>query len=213
MNLKCIIFDLDGTLVDSEQLGYRALIELLPEINEDLEVLTERYHGGKFAEILADIKNRFQCSIPEDFEIIYRRHASEIFEKELQPIPGTLEVLRQIGHPCCIASSGPLAKIKHSLQITGLADFFGTNLYSAYEIGSWKPEPGLFLHAAYQMGVRPDECIVIEDSPTGVEASKAAGMVVLHFSSRPIEPNGETYYVFNDMTELPMLITRFESVA
>jgi len=213
MNLKCIIFDLDGTLVDSEHLGCRALLELLPEINESLEVLTERYHGGKLAEILIDIENRFQCSIPEGFEPIYRRHVSEIFKKELQPIPGAIEVLRQIDHPRCIASSGPLEKIKHSLQITGLAEFFGTNLYSAYEIGSWKPEPDLFLHAACQMKVGPDECIVVEDSPTGVEAAKAAGMTVLHFSSKPIEPNGKTYNIFNDMTELPMLLTRYGNVA
>ena len=114
MNLKCIIFDLDGTLVDSEHLGCRALLELLPEIDESLEVLTERYHGGKLAEILVDIENRYQCSIPEGFEPNYRRHVSEIFQKELQPIPGAIEVLRQIDHPRCIASSGPLEKIKHS---------------------------------------------------------------------------------------------------
>jgi HAD superfamily hydrolase (TIGR01509 family) len=213
MNLKCIIFDLDGTLVNSEPLSYRALIELLPEINENVEVLTERYHGGKFTKIIADVKNRFQCSIPEDFEPSFRKHVSEIFEKELQPIPGAIEVLRQIDLPCCIASSGPLAKITHSLQITGLAEFFGTNLYSAYDIGSWKPEPDLFLYAARQMGVKPDECIVIEDSPTGVEASKAAGMAVLHFSSKPLESNSKTYNVFSDMTELPMLLTRFGNVA
>jgi HAD superfamily hydrolase (TIGR01509 family) len=213
MNLKCIIFDLDGTLVDSEQLGCRALLELLPEINESLEVITERYHGGKFAEILVDIEKRFKCSIPQDFEQNYRRHVSEIFENELQPIPGAIEVLKQIDHPRCIASSGPLAKIKHSLQITGLAGFFGTNLYSAYEIGSWKPEPDLFLHAARKMGAGPDECIVVEDSPTGVKAAKAAGMVVLHFSSKPIEPDGDTYNAFNDLTELPVILTRFENLA
>jgi HAD superfamily hydrolase (TIGR01509 family) len=213
MNLKCIIFDLDGTLVDSEQLGCRALLELLPEINESLEVITDRYHGRKLADILVDIERRFQCSIPQEFENNYRRHASEIFENELQPIPGAIEVLKQIEHPRCIASSGPLAKIRHSLQITGLAGFFGTNLYSAYEIGSWKPEPDLFLHAAHKMGAEPDECIVVEDSPTGVKAAKAAGMAVLHFSSKPVEPDGETYNAFHDLTELPRLLTRFENVA
>ncbi|MBV1879083.1 MAG: HAD-IA family hydrolase [Pseudomonadales bacterium] len=216
MNLKCIIFDLDGTLVDSEQLGSRALIELLPEINESLEVLTDRYHGGKLAEILIDIESRFQCLIPKDFEVVYRRRLARIFEQALQPIPGAIEVLAQLEPPLvdriCIASNGPLAKIKDALRITGLADYFATNLYSAYEIGAWKPAPDLFLYAACQMGVGVDECIVVEDSPAGVEASKAAGITVLHFSSKPVEANSKTYRAFSDLRELPKLLMKLQQM-
>jgi HAD superfamily hydrolase (TIGR01509 family) len=209
MEPKCIIFDLDGTLVDSESLSSKALIELLPEIDESIDKLTERYHGKKLAEIFIDIEKRFQFLIPEGFEPIYRKYAAELFENELLPIPGVIEMLEQIDHPRCIASSGPLAKIKHSLRITGLTDYFKSSLFSAYEIGSWKPEPGLFLYAASEMGFNPDECVVVEDSLTGVEAAKSAGIDVLHFSSESIEPNGKTYNAFNDMAELPVLLRNY----
>jgi HAD superfamily hydrolase (TIGR01509 family) len=213
MNPKCIIFDLDGTLVDSEALSSRALLDLIPGINEDIDTLTDLYHGKRFANILVDLEKRFQCSIPEDFEPNYREYVSILFENELQPIPGVFEMLSTICNPRCIASSGPLPKIKHSLKITGLAGFFGTNLFSAYEIGSWKPEPDLFLYASRQMRFTPDDCVVVEDSPTGIEAAKAAGMNVLHFTSEPIEPNKETYTAFSEMTQLPKLLSRIEDVA
>ena len=213
MNSRCIIFDLDGTLVDSESLSNKALLDLLPEVDDSLDKLTERYHGKKLAEIFIDIEERFQFSIPEGFESIYREHVAELFEKELKPVPGVIEMLNQISNSRCIASSGPLAKIKHSLRITGLAEYFGSNLFSAYEIETWKPEPGLFLHAAREMGFKPEECVVIEDSLTGVEAAKSAEMVVLHFSSEPIVPNGKTYRSFDDMADLPLLLREYDNVA
>jgi HAD superfamily hydrolase (TIGR01509 family) len=213
MNLKCIIFDLDGTLVDSESLSNKVLLDLLPAIDESVEKLTNRYHGKRLAEIFIDIERRFKFPIPEGFEPIYRAHVAQLFEKELKPIPGVAEMLEQINHPRCIASSGPLAKMKHSLKITGLGEFFGSNLFSAYEIGTWKPDPGLFIHAAREMGFKPEECVVVEDSLTGVKAAKSADMVVLHFSSKPFEEKGKTYCAFNNMVELPVLLQEYGSAA
>ena len=210
---KCIIFDLDGTLVDSEPLSSRALIELLPEIDESIEKLTERYHGKKLAEIFIDIEKRFKFLLPDGFELIFREHSAKLFENELLPFPGVVEMLEQINQPRCIASSGPLTKIIRSLKITGLTDYFKSNLFSAYEIGSWKPDPGLFLHAARKMGFDPDECVVVEDSLTGIEAALSAGMDVFHFTSEPVEPNGKTYSAFNDMAELSILLINKVNVA
>lgn len=213
MNLKCIIFDLDGTLVDSESLSIKALLELLPAIDDSVENLTDRYHGKKLAEVFTDIEKRFQFSMPEGFEPVYREHVTRLFENELKPIPGAVEMLEQIRHPRCIASNGPLVKMKHSLKITGIAEFFGPNLFSAYEIGSWKPEPELFIHAAREMGFRPEECVVVEDSLTGVKAARSAGMFVLHFSLNPVQQNGKAYRVFDDMADLPRLLQNYQSEA
>ena len=213
VNLKCIIFDLDGTLVDSESLSSKALLDLLPTIDESVEKLTDLYHGKKLAEIFIDIERRFQFTIPEGLEPVYRRHTAQLFEKELKPFPCVVEMLEQIKHPQCIVSSGPLVKIEHSLKITRLAEFFGPNLFSAYEIGTWKPDPGLFIHAAREMGFTPDECIVVEDSLTGVKAAKSADMTVLHFSSRLIEQNGKSYCAFNTMADLPVLLQDYGSGA
>ena len=206
MNTRCIIFDLDGTLVDSESLGGRVLLERLPEIKDSASALVLRYRGKKFAETLADLEKRFNCTIPEDFVPIYRKRAAEVFSSELQALPGVVEMLNTLEHPCCVASNAPQEKIQLALQVTDLHHFFGTRLYSAYDIGVWKPEPDLFLHAAENMNFRPEDCVVIEDSPTGVEAGIAAGMTVMHFSTEPIASNSKNYQAFSDMAELPRLL-------
>ena len=69
----------------------------------------------------------------------------------------------------------------HGLSATGLAEFFGENVFSSYDIGHWKPEPHLFLHAAERMGVAPESCVVIEDSESGLLAAEAAGMPAIHY--------------------------------
>ena len=80
-----------------------------------------------------------------------------------------------------VASSGPPAKIRQALELTGLAGFFGERLFSSYEVGFWKPDPRLFLHAAKQMGAAPASCLVVEDSAAGVAAAVAAGMRAVQY--------------------------------
>jgi len=107
-----------------------------------------------------------------------------------------------------VASSGPVEKIRLSLTITGLLDRFGDRIFSSYEIGSWKPEPDLFLHAAKSMGASPGETVVVEDSVLGVRAGVAAGMRVLGFAddARAAVLAGAGAEVFRAMSELPRLI-------
>lgn len=81
-------------------------------------------------------------------------------------------------------SSGPPAKIQHSLRVTGLARFFGQRLFSSHVVGTWQPDPGLFLHAAGTLGFSPDQCVLVEDSEVGLAAAAAAGMRALHFAPK-----------------------------
>jgi len=210
VKIKCIIFDLDGTLVDSEKLGSQALLDLLPGIGESSEVLTEHYTGVTLMEVFLDIEKRYKLSIPADFEVRYRRHLDIMSKRELEATSGVYQALAQIDKELCVASSAPLEKIELSLELTGLAKYFSANLYSAYEIGSWKPDPGLFRHAARDMGFEPDDCVVVEDSAVGVRAAKSANMFVYHFTSTPIEPPGSTYHAFSDMAVLPSLLDRHD---
>ncbi len=104
-------------------------------------------------------------------------------------------------------SNGPLAKIRQTLRVSGLAPYFGEQLFSAYEVGSWKPDPGLFLHAARALGVAPARCVVVDDSAAGVEAARRAGMRALWFTPRatPREvPANAT--AFEHLNRLPDLI-------
>lgn len=206
MNQKCIIFDLDGTLVDSELLKVRALMGILPQVIDKEEIVNDRYLGKKLAEVILDIEKRYKFSIPNDFVATFRKTEAKLFESELKLIPNVRKMLKNMDYPMCIASNGPLDKMKHSLRITGLSEYFGSKLFSAYDIGSWKPDPGLFLTAAREMGVKPSHCIVVEDSSAGVEAAKAAKMKICHFSSCRVEPDGPNYRLFNDMGKLPALL-------
>ena len=99
----------------------------------------------------------------------------------LEAFPNVHETLNAIEIPMCIASSGPQAKILSALEKTNLDEFFSKNTFSSYDIGKWKPDPGLFLHAAFEMGVPPEYCLVVEDSAIGIAAARTAGMTPLYF--------------------------------
>ena len=206
----CVIFDLDGTLVDSETLCNQAFVDLLPELNESVEHLVHRYRGQKLSGILSDLEDRTGQKLPRTFETTYRARVSELFEQSLAPMPGVVKMLESLDRPKCIASSGPPQKIEHALRVSGLAKFFGSNLFSSYVVGSWKPEPGLFLHAAQSMGFAPNSCLVIEDSTVGVRAADAVGMAALQYTPHSSENSDEAPMTFKDMSQLPELIQGLE---
>ena len=206
MNIACVIFDLDGTLVDSEGLCNQAFLDLLPELNCSLEHMVTRYRGQKLAPILADIEQRLALKLPSGFEQNYRARVAELFDTELLPMPGVSEMLSSVGYPICAASSGPLEKINKALSVSSLSHFFGDNVFSSYEVGSWKPDPGLFLHAAKAMGYPPESCAVIEDSQPGIQAAISAGMQSFLYSPEGSIISDHNAVVFKSMRELPHLL-------
>jgi len=204
--IKCIIFDSDGTLVDSEPLGHKCMSIQLAKYGYEVsqETMEELYRGWKLHDILDEIAKSFDnFSLPENFIPEYRVELNLMFESELQAMPGVEEALQKIKLPICLASSGPMLKIEMALKVTGLKKYFGDNIFSAYIIKAWKPDPKLFLVAAETMGFKPDECLVIEDSEVGVQAALAAGMKVIHYNPSGIKISvEEDVVVIHHMNQL-----------
>lgn len=200
-----VIFDLDGTLVDSETLCNQAFLDLLPALKEPVESLVDEFRGKKLADILGDIERKISSPLPDGFEQRYRSRVADLFATQLKPMAGVPEMLTALEYPSCIASSGPPEKIKQALTVTGLARYFGERFFSAYIVGSWKPDPGLFLHAAAALGFAPKHCVVVDDSPVGIEAAAAAGMRALHYAPG-VKSSGNSY-TFSSMSALPVILT------
>lgn len=186
--INCIIFDCDGTLVDSENLFNRALSHKLKERSIELSAdqLVARFRGVKFATVLSALSSEYKVELGETFAKEYRALVQLYFKQELKACEGVADTLPQIEVAMCVASNGPLAKMQLAISVTGLAGYFGDDLFSAYEVDSWKPDPGLFLNAAKKMGFKPAECLVLEDSAVGIKAAEAAGMKPLLYDPNHI---------------------------
>ena len=187
MNYKLVIFDCDGVLVDSEAIGNRFISEALTlaGIPISAEGALSKFLGGKLTQIKEDAEKQLGFSLPPNWvDEIYKKQFSE-FRKNLKSISGiedVLDVLERINTPICVGSNGPLNKMEVSLGVTKLKDRFLGRIFSADQVANPKPAPDLYLYCADQMGVRPQHCLVIEDSPRGASAGVAAGMSVFGYT-------------------------------
>ncbi len=187
-SIKCVIFDCDGTLVDSESLCSRALVEVYAQygVHISFDECMTHFQGGKLADILQQTNLRAGVSLPLDqLEPQYRQRMKQLFDQELKPIFGAEQVVQQLierNISVCVASNGPISKMQHSLQLTGMLDYFKESMFSACDINSWKPDPDLLIYSAMQMGYLPDECLFVDDTLQGVQAGVNAGIKTLYFS-------------------------------
>ncbi len=207
-----VVLDCDGVLVDSEPISNRILAEALTErgLPTTTEEAIERYMGGSLKAVLDDVERRIGRPAPEDLVPSYRAACYAAFETELEAVEGIEAALDALGDTLtCVASSGEHEKIRRTLGRTGLLPRFEGRIFSATEVAHGKPAPDLFLHAATCMGVDPERCAVVEDSPVGVTAALAAGMTVFGYAGRtPAEQLArEGVHVFAAMHELPVLLT------
>ena len=210
MKYKCIIFDCDGVLVDSEAISAKIFREMIFELGFeiDFETVLAQITGTSMKENLKFFSEFIHGELPTGFETEFRKRSYEAFKTELQPIKGIREILDRIKIPVGVASSGPVEKITSNLITTNLIPYFNDNIFSSYEIGSWKPEPEIYLHAVKKMGFQPGECAVIEDSEVGIKAAVAGGFDVFGFThgknKTAFKELGIT--VFSEMKELINLL-------
>jgi len=222
VTIGLIIFDCDGVLVDSEPLAIRVLIEAIAAqgITLDMADAYRDYLGRSLASISASLHDSHGEPLGQAALESMRHDLYALYRKELRASPGLKEALGALRIPVCVASSSHLERIRISLEITGLIDFFEPHIFSASMVENGKPAPDLFLHAASEMGVEPARCLVIEDSPAGISAAHAAGMRVFAYTGGShigpgnllplIEARAPTR-TFSDMHELPRLVAELDA--
>ena len=211
--IKGIIFDCDGTLVDSEHLFNRALSLKLADrgICLTADQLVARFRGVKFANVLKTLEREYSLTLNDAFVNDYRELVNTFFKKELSACDGVVETLDQIQLPMAVASNGPLTKMQIAIDVTGLSEYFQHHLYSAYDVNSWKPEPDLFLHAANQLELQPSECLVVEDSEVGVDGAIAANMKAVLYDPKGVH---DDYYerLSEDSKSSVIRVTHFSGI-
>lgn len=179
------IFDCDGVLVDSDRISLRIQAERIRALGlplSDADCVRE-FLGIGMPATLRRIEEWLGRPLPDGWEAELEAEVEAAFRRELRPVPGIVEALDQIALQTCIASSGSHEKMTLTLGLTGLYERFAGRIFSADEVERGKPDPDLFFYAAERIGVVPERCVVIEDSPWGVAAGVAAGMSVLGYAA------------------------------
>ncbi|MEK9283448.1 MULTISPECIES: HAD family phosphatase [unclassified Bradyrhizobium] len=179
---RAIIFDFDGVIADSEVLSNTVLAEIVTELGvpTTLEDAYRDYMGKRFHEVIAAIETAVGRTLPPSFGEHYQGRTLTRFRQELAPVAGVREfITRFTGLSRCIASSSSPDRLAVCLEVLDMASLFEGRVFSASNVARGKPHPDIFLHAAAGIDVPPRDCIVIEDSASGVIAGRAAGATVI----------------------------------
>ena len=173
-----LIFDCDGVLVDSEPISNRVLAEVINELGWPIsfdETIRE-FKGTTVRQVWERVGARLQREIGADVDRDFRARERRALEAECRAVPGIPALIETLATPYCVASNGPHEKMRWTLGTVGLLHAFTSRIFSAHDVAHPKPHPDLFLYAAAQMGVAPERCVVLEDSPAGIVAARRAGM-------------------------------------
>jgi HAD superfamily hydrolase (TIGR01509 family) len=178
---KLIIFDCDGTLVDSEVIAskvypaYWATHGVIMTENE----FKETFIGtGRNAAVVVEHFSKMPAHAASEGDLLY----NEALSKNLRAVKGISTLLSSLNSDMCVASNSSLNHVKNALIKTKLNTYFGKKVFSSEEVENPKPSPDIFYYAALKCGHSIDDCIVVEDSVSGVKAAQNAGIKVIGFS-------------------------------
>ena len=177
--MGALIFDFDGVIADSEAIANTVLAQTVTDLGHSttLDQALTRYSGRRWDEVLTEIEAAIGKPLPGNFSSDLKRATLERFRSDLQEVSGARNFIKRFSHiPRCIASSSSLDRLQLCLSVLALEAEFGSHVFSADMVARGKPHPDIFLFAADRLGARPDRCLVIEDSASGIRAAVAAGM-------------------------------------
>lgn len=179
-NIDLVIFDFDGVIADSEVISLSTLHRALADFGIDmtLSAVRETFLGTSMKTIRKHVSTLNPACSTAQFTNLWQAMLFEQLQRDLAPVPGILPLLDRLQGaqiPYCIGSSSSFKRLGIALDAMALTTRF-SHVFNAEQVARGKPAPDLFLHAAQQLGTAPTRCLVIEDSPFGVRAAKAAGM-------------------------------------
>jgi mannitol-1-/sugar-/sorbitol-6-/2-deoxyglucose-6-phosphatase len=182
---QAVIFDMDGVIIDSEPLWQAAEIKVFQTVG--LHLTHNQCHetkGLRTDQVIRHWYDRHPWEHKSLAQVEQELFAEMQFliKTQGQPMPGLYELLHRLAglpYQLAIASSSPMVLINAVVDKFALGDYFGSSLYSGYDVPRGKPDPAVYLAAANGLGVEPGHCLAIEDSGAGVQAAKAAGMRVI----------------------------------
>lgn len=181
--LKHILFDNDGTIVDSEIIAVRSTLSLLAEhgFHMDEKTYSHRFPGLLERDILAILRREHGVEVPPDYFDRLRALHIDGFKKHLRAIPGMTGLFRRLRVPKSMVSNGSVRHVDMCLRRVRLRSALDGQIFSAEHVGKPKPAPDVYHFALDALKLKPHETIVVEDSPTGVKAAGEAGIRVVGF--------------------------------
>lgn len=201
------LFDMDGVIVDSNPYHKIALIQFCKEHGYDLDEqqLREKIYGRTnrdwILNIFGNIGDEKIRQYTEEKEALYR----ELYKNDVKPVDGLirfLEKTEKAGISCAVATSAPRANVDFSLSKTHTEQFFPTILDDSF-VSKGKPDPEIYLKSAAALNFKPENCIVFEDSLSGVAAGKAAGCKVVGIT---------TTHTREELHQTDLIINNFEGL-
>lgn len=180
--IGAVIFDMDGTLLDSEPVWERVRRGLVQELGGHWDDGTQTLlMGMSTAEWAQHLTTETGVALPaEAFAQLAIQRVGEAYQADLPLLPGAVEAVRRAGArwPLAVASSSPMPVVRLVLERAGIASLFAAVTVSD-EVPRGKPAPDVYLLAAQRLGVAPAACLAVEDSSNGLRSAAAAGMRVV----------------------------------
>ena len=191
---RLVIFDCDGVLVDSEPASRIVVFEEARALGWGLtEEEAHGFVGLRWSDLQAVFQRHSAVPLRPDWPDHMQARLLATLDGHLRAIPGAAWVLREVGAlglPYRIASNSSHEEMAEKFRLAGLTALVAGRVHSARDVGRGKPAPDLFLAAAKAEGVAPAQCLVVEDSPPGVRAALAAGMMCLGYA-----PSGDPFHL------------------
>lgn len=183
-SIDLVIFDCDGVLIDSENLSKRVLLSMLADLGVTVsdDYFDQHFLGQSFASVTSRVCEDYSVTLSDHFRQDYLAALLQVFADELKPTVMLTEMLSSLNKPSCVATSSSPTRVEFALKKTGLSDYFAERVFTSSEVKNGKPAPDIFLHTASQMGVLPQNCLVIEDSQAGIQGALAANMHVIKYA-------------------------------